>query len=90
MRGVHARRGRWASPGGGPAPAPPPWSKLAVDLPAGLLARCLGIDISSAVDWQRGAAGDWHAYAARTALQRTSAILATKTAERLGRLMLAV
>ncbi|GAA0587852.1 hypothetical protein GCM10010172_86050 [Paractinoplanes ferrugineus] len=41
--------------------------QLAVDLPAGLLARCLGIDISSAVDWQRAAAGDWHAYAARTA-----------------------
>ncbi|MBW6434927.1 hypothetical protein KZ829_14385 [Actinoplanes hulinensis] len=42
--------------------------QLAVDLPAGLLARCLGIDISSAVDWQRAAAGDWHACAARTAL----------------------
>jgi hypothetical protein len=41
--------------------------QLAANLPAGLLARCLGIDISSAVDWQRTAAGDWHAYAARTA-----------------------
>jgi hypothetical protein len=41
--------------------------QLAVGPPAGLPARCLGIDISSAVDWQRAAAGDWHAYAARTA-----------------------
>ncbi|GAA4580030.1 hypothetical protein GCM10023176_58930 [Micromonospora coerulea] len=41
--------------------------QLAVDLPAAVLARCLGIDISSAVAWQRAAAGDWHAYAARTA-----------------------
>ncbi|BCB88734.1 hypothetical protein Psuf_060470 [Phytohabitans suffuscus] len=34
--------------------------QLAVELPAGILARCLGIDISSAVAWQRAAAGDWH------------------------------
>ncbi|MEW1590107.1 hypothetical protein AB0283_32195 [Micromonospora vinacea] len=39
--------------------------QLAIGLPAGLLARCLGIDINSAVDWQRAAAKDWHAYAAR-------------------------
>ncbi|WP_412751340.1 hypothetical protein [Krasilnikovia sp. M28-CT-15] len=39
--------------------------QLAVDLPAAVLARCLGIDISSAVTWQRAAAGDWHQYAAR-------------------------
>ena len=31
--------------------------QLAVDLPAAVLARCLGIDISSAVAWQRAAAG---------------------------------
>lgn len=43
--------------------------QLAVELPAAVLARCLGIDISSAVAWQRAAAGDWHAYAARTANQ---------------------
>jgi hypothetical protein len=41
--------------------------QLAVELPAAVLARCLGIDISSAVAWQRAAAGDWHAYAARAA-----------------------
>jgi hypothetical protein len=39
--------------------------QLAVELPAAVLARCLGIDISSAVAWQRTASGDWHAYAAR-------------------------
>jgi hypothetical protein len=58
--------------------------QLAGDLPAGLLARCLGIDISSAVDWQRAAAGDWHGYATRTALERTSAV-DDGTAQRLGR-----
>jgi hypothetical protein len=41
--------------------------QLAVELPAAMLARCLGIDISNAVAWQRAAAGDWHPYAARTA-----------------------
>lgn len=41
--------------------------QLAVELPAAVLARCLGIDISSAVAWQRAAAGDWHPYAARAA-----------------------
>jgi hypothetical protein len=41
--------------------------QLAVELPAAVLARCLGIDISSAVDWQRAAAGNWHPYAARVA-----------------------
>ncbi|WP_250009981.1 hypothetical protein [Actinoplanes sp. M2I2] len=43
--------------------------QLAVELPAAVLARCLGIDISSAVAWQRAAAGDWHPYAARAALR---------------------
>jgi hypothetical protein len=42
--------------------------QLAVELPAAVLARCLGIDISSAVAWQRAAAGDWHPYAARAAV----------------------
>lgn len=41
--------------------------QLAVELPAAVLARCLGMDISSAVTWQRVAAGDWHAYANRAA-----------------------
>jgi hypothetical protein len=41
--------------------------QLAVELPAAVLARCLGLDISSAVAWQGAAAGDWHAYAARAA-----------------------
>jgi hypothetical protein len=39
--------------------------QLAVGLPAAVLARCLGIDISSAIAWQRTASGDWHTYAAR-------------------------
>jgi hypothetical protein len=39
--------------------------QLAVELPAGVIARCLGIDISSGVAWQRPASGDWHAYAGR-------------------------
>lgn len=47
--------------------------QLAVDLPAVVLARCLGIDISSAVDWQRAAGGDWHQYAARAAAHHQSA-----------------
>jgi hypothetical protein len=38
--------------------------QLAADVPAAVLARCLGIDISNAVTWQRTAAGDWHPYAA--------------------------
>jgi hypothetical protein len=38
---------------------------LVVDLPAAVLARCPGSDLSSAVAWQRAAAGDWHPYAAR-------------------------
>ena len=41
--------------------------QLAADVPADVLARCLGIDISSAVTWQRTAAGDWHPNAARIA-----------------------
>ncbi|WP_406012296.1 site-specific integrase [Streptomyces sp. NBC_00984] len=34
------------------------------ELPAAVLARTLGIDITVAVKWQRAAAGDWGAYAA--------------------------
>ncbi|MFJ7496835.1 hypothetical protein ACIQZB_37935 [Streptomyces sp. NPDC097727] len=38
--------------------------QLATELPAAVLARMLGIDITVAVKWQRAAAGDWAAYAA--------------------------
>ncbi|MFI8370957.1 hypothetical protein [Streptomyces sp. NPDC085466] len=38
--------------------------QLATELPAAVLARPLGIDITVAVKWQRAAAGDWGAYAA--------------------------
>jgi hypothetical protein len=41
--------------------------QLATDLPAAVLARMLGIHITVAVAWQRASAGDWAAYAARTA-----------------------
>ena len=37
---------------------------LAAELPAALLARLLGINISVAVAWQRASAGDWTGYAA--------------------------
>lgn len=38
--------------------------QLATDLPAAVLARMLGIHISSAAAWQRASAGDWTGYAA--------------------------
>ncbi|CAM5629829.1 hypothetical protein STENM327S_02391 [Streptomyces tendae] len=38
--------------------------QLATELPAAVLARTLGIDITVAVKWQRAAAGDWGTYAA--------------------------
>ncbi|MFJ3841074.1 hypothetical protein ACIPY6_36995 [Streptomyces sp. NPDC090054] len=38
--------------------------QLATELPAAILARALGMDITVAVKWQRAAAGDWAAYAA--------------------------
>ncbi len=38
--------------------------QLATELPAALLARLLGIDISVAVAWQRISSGDWTTYAA--------------------------
>ncbi|MFJ8504934.1 hypothetical protein [Streptomyces avermitilis] len=44
--------------------------QLATELPAAVLARILGIDITVAVNWQRAAAGDWAAYAADVS-QRT-------------------
>jgi hypothetical protein len=33
--------------------------QFATELPAAVLARTLGIDITVAVTWQRAAAGDW-------------------------------
>ncbi|MFD7755809.1 hypothetical protein [Streptomyces sp. NPDC059757] len=38
--------------------------RLATELPAAVLARTLGIDITVAVKWQRAAAGDWATNAA--------------------------
>ncbi|MEW2418808.1 hypothetical protein AB0953_34745 [Streptomyces sp. NPDC046866] len=38
--------------------------QLATELPAAVLARTLGIDITDAVKWQRAAAGYWGTYAA--------------------------
>lgn len=38
--------------------------QLATELPAALLARLLGINISVAVNWQRVSSGDWTEYAA--------------------------
>lgn len=38
--------------------------QLTAELPAALLGRLLGIDISVAVQWQRASAGDWTSYAA--------------------------
>ena len=37
---------------------------LAAEIPAAILARMLGINISVAVAWQRASAGDWMTYAA--------------------------
>ncbi|MFE5668290.1 hypothetical protein ACFQ7W_30725 [Streptomyces niveus] len=44
--------------------------QLATELPAAVLARTLGIDITVAVKWQRAAAGDWAAYAAEISRQK--------------------
>jgi hypothetical protein len=38
--------------------------QLATEIPAAILARTLGISVSSAVHWQRNSAGDWTNYAA--------------------------
>jgi hypothetical protein len=38
--------------------------QLATELPAGILARMLGIHINVAVAWQHASAGDWTTYAA--------------------------
>ncbi|MFJ1701781.1 hypothetical protein ACIO6T_43360 [Streptomyces sp. NPDC087532] len=45
--------------------------RFATELPAAVLARTLGIDITVAVKWQRAAAGDRGAYAAEVS-RRTS------------------
>ncbi|WP_328743938.1 hypothetical protein OHT57_01310 [Streptomyces sp. NBC_00285] len=45
--------------------------QLATELPAAVLARTLGIDVTVAVKWQRAAADDWAAYAAEVS-HRTS------------------
>ncbi|MEV5604594.1 hypothetical protein AB0L33_24445 [Streptomyces sp. NPDC052299] len=46
--------------------------QLATELPAAVLARTLGIDITVAVKWQRAAAGDWAAYAAEVSRRTTA------------------
>ncbi|WP_203732972.1 hypothetical protein [Streptomyces sp. SID12501] len=48
--------------------------QLATELPAPVLARTLGIDITVAVaaKWQRAAAGDWATYAAEVSRRTTS------------------
>jgi hypothetical protein len=43
---------------------------LAAELPAALLARLLGINVSVAVTWQRASAGDWNNYAAHYSRRR--------------------
>jgi hypothetical protein len=53
MVGVHPRQARNSA-----------LSQLAAELPAALLARLLGIDISAAVAWQQISGGDWMTYAA--------------------------
>lgn len=53
MIGVHPRQARNSA-----------LSQLAAELPAAILARLLGIDISVAVAWQRISGGDWMTYAA--------------------------
>jgi hypothetical protein len=45
--------------------------QLATELPAAVLARMLGIHISSAVAWQRASNGDWAAYAAHVGIRTT-------------------
>ncbi|MGW2102819.1 hypothetical protein ACWCPX_35075 [Streptomyces olivaceoviridis] len=47
--------------------------QLAIELPAAVLARTLGIDITVAVKWQRAAAGDWGAYAAEIVRRNSKA-----------------
>jgi hypothetical protein len=45
---------------------------LATNVPAGILARTLGIHVDVAVTWQQIAAGDWAAYAAELAQRSTA------------------
>jgi hypothetical protein len=47
--------------------------QFATELPAAVLARTLGIDITVAVQWQRAAAGDWAAYAAEVSRRNSKA-----------------
>ncbi|MEU0950143.1 hypothetical protein ABZ379_46985 [Streptomyces canus] len=46
--------------------------QLATELPAAVLVRTLGIDITVAVTWQRAAPGDWGAYAAEVSRRSTT------------------
>ncbi|MFK8906399.1 hypothetical protein [Streptomyces sp. YS-3] len=46
--------------------------RLATELPAAVLARTLGIDITVAVKWRRAAAGDWVAYAAEVSRRNST------------------
>ena len=48
--------------------------ELAAELPAALLARMLGIDISAAVAWQRISSGDWTTYAAEVSRRPRAAL----------------
>ncbi|WP_215730406.1 hypothetical protein [Rhodoglobus vestalii] len=52
---------------------------LAEELPAALLARLLGINISVAVAWQRASAGDWTGYAADYSRRARSSSIAGPT-----------
>ncbi|MFG2530096.1 hypothetical protein [Streptomyces sp. NPDC048516] len=47
--------------------------QLATELPAAVLARTLGIDITVAVKWQRAAAGDCTGYAAEISRRKKDA-----------------
>jgi hypothetical protein len=47
---------------------------LAAELPAGILARLLGIHIKVAVQWQHAAAGDWTTYAANYSRRANTSI----------------
>jgi hypothetical protein len=49
--------------------------QLATELPAAVLARLLGIHISSAIAWQRASNGDWAAYAAQISRRPSHAVL---------------
>jgi hypothetical protein len=46
-------------------------TRSTTELPAAVLARTLGLDITVAVKWQRAASGDWAAYAAEISQRAT-------------------